>query len=280
MVLVLAAWAIPIASMAELYQWVDEQGSVQFSNRPPDDGNTDYDGPKPPTVGSTLDEQRRALTAERRQAALDNAQLASETTDGGSGEQGDTATTAAASEPEPQIQQKYTCAQARQFLASYSKRDKNLFKPTDKGFVRMTDADFEPLIAEWQQATTTLCALEQTAANVDGEPVEPELGASDDDLFAEEDGFDEFESDETDAFAELDADESDEFAELEEDEPVDDEDAFAEFDDASDDQLEAEAAAEDALFFADDAFADEDDLTDEFEDDIADELADEIGDDG
>ena len=178
MALVLAAWAIPIASMAELYQWVDEQGSVQFSDRPPDDGNTDYEGPKPPTVGSTLDEQRRALTAERRQAALDNAQSASETPDGGSGEQGDTANTAAASEPE--VEQKYTCGQARQFLASYSKRDKNLFKPTDKGFVRMTDADFEPLIAQWQQATTTLCALKQTganAANADGESVEPEFGS-------------------------------------------------------------------------------------------------------
>ena len=48
----------------------------------------------------TLDEQRRALTAARRQAAVDNAQPASETLEGGSGEQGGIANTSAAAEPE------------------------------------------------------------------------------------------------------------------------------------------------------------------------------------
>ena len=159
----------------ELYKWVDEQGNLQLSDRPPEEvPAAGYEGPQPRTVGQHLEAERRALIDAAREAALAGGEEPLEGEQEAAAE-GQPTQAQAAAEPA----QKYSCDEARDFVAYYAKREKNLFLPTKGGSLRpVTDADFDALIAQWQAAEAVLCKPPPTGegeATETAEALEEEL---------------------------------------------------------------------------------------------------------
>ena len=153
MAFALAGWLLPIpAALAQPYRWVDGNGVVQFSDRPPAHLSPDqYQGPKP----------KRASAAPAKQQGEANDGVAPEAGD-------DQQATDAAGENDPNrvpdhvtVSSRWTCEQARQFHAYFSKAatagHRFFTANADGSFTPTNPAQKAALAAEWQQAAAKLC---------------------------------------------------------------------------------------------------------------------------
>lgn len=148
-----ALWIPSVALTADdLYRWVDEEGFVQFSDRPPDTVPPGgYEGPKPPTIGEALEQRRAeelaALEAER-QAAIE-------------AEEAEEAAAAAAPPPpapRERVISRYDCEQARNMVLQYSQPGLALYSQNADGTFRSsTAAEIQASLVEWQAAAELLC---------------------------------------------------------------------------------------------------------------------------
>lgn len=156
-----ALLVVAAPGLAATYKWVDENGNVQFSDRPPDVAPASgYEGPKQRTVGEALEAEREAA---KRQREEERARQRAEQTEAPQGAVEEAPTAAEAQT----IESKYTCEEAKQYLAQYSRRDGNLFVPgPDGSFRKATAEDLDRIIAGWQEATRLLCKepAEESAA--------------------------------------------------------------------------------------------------------------------
>jgi hypothetical protein len=141
------AFAYVTASAAELYRWVDEQGGVHLSDRPPDvmpPGG--YQGPHPPTIGEVLEQERvdeRERRAAERRRRLEDAEREA---------------ALAASAPKGKVHSSYDCEQARGFVESYSRARQELFtREPDGSFRRSTPEEISATLAQWREAAEILC---------------------------------------------------------------------------------------------------------------------------
>ena len=151
---VLLIIAIPSVAQAVLYKWVDEQGNVQFSDRPPvtvPPGG--YEGPKPPTVGQAF-EQR---AAEQERQRLEDERLAAE-----AAEAAELAEAAKAALNEPQgIDSPYTCAEAKNFYKLFATSKKEMYRADEDGKLRpSTPEEMQARAQEWKEAARVLCDFE------------------------------------------------------------------------------------------------------------------------
>ena len=136
------------ASGATLYRWTDSDGNVQYSDRPPEKGETkDYEGPRPPTVGEALELEARIerdRKARERQAAREAAEREA---------------ALAAARPKDEIHSQYSCEEAKGFAEHYADPDQEFYtRSAEGGFVRSTPEQVAATLAEWRSAVQVLCA--------------------------------------------------------------------------------------------------------------------------
>ena len=147
--------ALSLDASARLYKWVDENGAVQFADRPPSDVAPDaVEGPKHGTVGEELERRRlRKRSQAQAEAAAANQALLEQQAAEQTGEDNQ------APPPEINVKSKWTCEQAQQFQSYFASANAGQFyTPNADGTYRQTSAsEIAALARQWEEAAKTLC---------------------------------------------------------------------------------------------------------------------------
>lgn len=138
----------PVAE-ARLYKWTDAQGNVQYSDRPPPSER----GAAPDSVEAIVERQRAELRAREEAERRERIRAAAAR-----------ATPAPPVSPAPTVatgpvvESKYTCEDARRFLAHFQSGSERFYSPAEGGGFRPTsEAEREAIVAQWREAVALLC---------------------------------------------------------------------------------------------------------------------------
>ena len=135
--IIIASYLIALPTQAEVYRWVDDNGAVQYSDRPPEaEPPGGYDGPKQPRMADVIraqrEEQRRLEREEaRRREREAEAQAYLEST-----------------APPPKIESRLARSSCTEYSMQSDRLDPSQTSSTTRGVKREAGLDMDPRTIE------------------------------------------------------------------------------------------------------------------------------------